>query len=173
MSGWLWLAVVAVGAASAAPAVEPETIGPPASVIRPADKPVQVRHAKLPSGVNRRWFQGDCDLIWRVRRALPPDPARATLAALPEDHSTVERVDLGFGMARHAQRAGGGYLSCDATSVTHERALVSMRVACWGSLENVARMRPIIEQALGPAFERDEPEPSSGYVHYRVDYRFP
>ena len=136
------------------------------------DQPVQLRGLKLPAGVNRKWLQADCNLIWSVRRALPPDPTRAGLMGLPPNHSTVETVDLGFGVARHEQRVGGGYLSCDITSVTHERALASMKIWCWISVPRLEQTRPIIERALGPGFRRDD-RSATADAAYRADYQFP
>jgi hypothetical protein len=138
---------------------------------QPPEGPVQLRDVKLPVGVNRQWLQADCNLFWNVRRALPPDPSRPGLATLPENTSTLENIDLGFGITRHNQRSGGGYFSCDVVSVTHERALVSLQVKCWGSGDKLAQTRPIIERALGPAFAR-APSP---YVDmtYRTAYDFP
>jgi hypothetical protein len=135
-------------------------------------QPVQLRGVKLPAGVNRKWLQADCDLIWNVRRALPPDPTRPGLTGLPPNHSLVETVDLGFGVARNEQRVGAGYLSCTITSVTHERALASMKIWCWTSVTNLEQTRPIIERALGPGFKRDDRSATS-YAAYRTDYEFP
>jgi hypothetical protein len=126
---------------------------------------------KLPPGVNRAWLQADLDLISQVRRALPPDPTRAELAGLSGNVSPPEQIDLGFGMVRHKQRAGGGYMSCDVLSVTHEQALISLQVTCWGEPPKAAQTRPIIERALGPAFARVE-EPWRTIV-YRAKYDFP
>jgi hypothetical protein len=137
-----------------------------------ADGPVRLEGVKLPRGVNRKWLQADCDLIWSVRRALPPDPTRAGLTGLPPNHSAVERVDLGFGVARNEQRVGGGYLSCAVTAVTHEGALVSMKVWCWTSVPKPEQTRAIIEQAFGPGFKRDD-RPDMGTSAYRADYELP
>jgi hypothetical protein len=161
----LILTSLAAGSSSANDAM----VGPAAAVIRPPELPVQLRDMKLPPGVNRKWLQSDCDLIWSIRRALPPDPASAVLVGLPNTRSTVEQIDLGFGLVRHQQKAGGGYFSCHITTVTHHGDLVSMKVSCWGHLEK-PQARLVIERALGEGFRRVD----SRYAEaYQTDYEFP
>lgn len=152
------------------PVANDAMVGPAAAVIQPPDQPVQLRDMKLPRGVNRRWLQWDCDLIWSVRRALPPDPARGALVGLRKDTSPVQEIDLGFGLVRHKQKAAGGYLGCYVTAVTYDGGLVSMQVSCWGHPEKRERTRPIIERAFGEGFKRVDAEYG---VDYRTEYEVP
>jgi hypothetical protein len=151
----------------------PEFVGPTADVIRPGERPMQARALKLPAGVNRKWLQDDLDLIWSVRRALPPKPTETDLVRLQWENAKVEETDLGLGLRRRQRRAGGGHLSCDATAVAFEGALTSMRVSCWGALNKPKAVVEIIERSLGAGFRRVPVPGAIGYVTYRADYEFP
>jgi hypothetical protein len=151
----------------------PEMVGPAADIIRPGEQPVQARALKLPAGVNRKWLQDDLDLIWNVRRALPPKPTDTDLVGFQWQNARVEDVDLGLGLRRRQRTAGGGHLTCDTTAVLLEGALMSMRVSCWGGLNKPKAVEEIIERSLGAGFRRVTLPGVIGYFTYRAEYEFP
>jgi hypothetical protein len=151
----------------------PEMVGPAADVIRPGERPVQARALKLPASVNRKWLQDDLDLIWNLRRALPPKPTDTDLMGFHWKNTGVEEADLGLGLRRRQRRSGGGHLTCDTTAVVFDDALVSMRVSCWAALNKPKAFVEIIEHSLGAGFRRVTVPGAIGYFTYRAEYEFP
>lgn len=99
----------------------PEMVGPAADVMRPGERPVQARALNLPASVNRKWLQDDLDLIWNLRRALPPKPTDTDLMGFHWKSTGLEEADLGLGLRRRQRRSAGGHLTCDTTAVVFPR----------------------------------------------------
>jgi hypothetical protein len=145
-------------------------VGPAAAMIRPASRPVDVKAWKLPAGIRHDWLQDDCDMFWRVRSALPPDPDLAAFLKRFARGQRIDTVDLDFGFERRTMHLSGGYSSCAFMLASYEGRLLSMRVDCSSHLP-IAEMRPVAEEALGPAFDRDPPVDS--YFWWHVSYDVP
>jgi len=150
-----------------------EMVGPAADVIRPGERPVQARALKLPASVNRKWLQDILDLIWNLRRALPPKPTDTDLMGFHWKKTGVEEADLGLGLRRRQRRSGGGHLTCDTTAVVFGGELVSMRLSCWAAFNKTKAFVEIIERSLGAGFRRVTVPGAIGYFTYRAEYEFP
>jgi hypothetical protein len=161
-------------------------VGPSASLVRPAEHPIDVSARKLQGSVQRDWLQDDCRLIWRIRGSLPPSrDAASFLATLrrpstddPRDFSTPSHdprdgpSSLGFGLFRSKTTLGAGYVSCDVTSAEFEGEIAELRVVCRSHFAERSGMRPTYDLALGEAFTRSYDEANNLFTA-TVDYSFP
>ena len=129
-------------------------VGPSAALIRPPDRPIDVRRFEIPDGVHRQQVQDACDAVWLVCRALPPTRDRRTFfdrlyrlaraAAGPFRGRAENPSDLGFGIARDSAFFGAELARCELNVASYEEQVFLTTVTCFAS-------RPIATEARSTA----------------------
>ena len=148
-------------------------LGPSAAAMRALPVPIEVGDA-LPTDVDRRGVQKDCNAVWLLRHILPPARDEAVFLARVHEAKTLafrgtreHRVELGFDIHRESVDVG----PCGVDFAVHGKEVFRVRVECQADRESESILAVALADAFAPvpnAFPT-----SHGDCFWRADYEQP